>query len=247
MPRFPFPYAACLALFGAFAAVTAGACAGSDKVMTGTTGAGGGSGTSSSVGTGGEVGAGCISQNCHADAECATCPNGYTTCDTASHRCVACGSGQTCPAGLTCSSFGDCVPMGATCLTDSQGTPTVVCASSADCAACDPMHQVCDLATSACVACTDVDSSACLATDRCVSDRCAPQCPAACATDNDCSQCGGPGHAAHACNLHQCAQCSKTYACPSGQICSTEGVCVAKCGQDGAGSCGADDDCGRCR
>src|SRR4051794_3796310 len=122
MARFPFTHTVCVTLFGAFAALTmgAGACASGDKIMSTTTsgagGSGGGVATSPGpgAGTGGETGAGCISNNCKADAECATCSNGYTTCNVSTHRCVACSSSKPCPAGLTCSSFGDCVPEGAT-------------------------------------------------------------------------------------------------------------------------------------
>jgi hypothetical protein len=186
--------------------------------------------------------------NCHSDAECGACDAGRTSCDLGTHHCVACGvGGKTCPGGFVCSSFGDCVPSGASCPTDSQGVPTVTCSSSADCAACDPQHQVCDQATSRCVACTDTDSSACSMSERCVNDRCTPNCPMGCATDNDCSACGAPGHFAHACNAGQCAQCSATYACPAGQICGPAGTCIAKCGQDGQGSCYDDSDCTQCQ
>src|SRR6185312_4231607 len=120
------------------------------------------------------------------------------------------------------------------------------CANSGDCAACDPMHQVCDKGTSKCVACTSVDSSACPAIDQCVNDACVPACPTSCSTDNDCANCGAAGHFAHACNNGKCTQCSPTYACSSSQICGPNGVCAAKCGQDGEGSCSADADCSQC-
>lgn len=247
-----FRLAAALSL-AALAAVTAAACATSSSIQhqTGTTGSGGGGGGTgtggSTTGTGGAGAVACIQNNCHSDAECGACPSGDTVCNTTSHRCVACGTGgKTCPSGETCSSFGDCVPSGKTCPTDAQGTPTITCATSGDCVACDPLHQVCDMGTGKCVACTDIDSSACQSTDQCVNDTCKPNCPATCATDNDCSSCGAPGNLAHACNAGKCSQCSKTYACPSGKICGANGVCAPKCGQDGAGSCSADADCTAC-
>lgn len=190
----------------------------------------------------------CLLHNCDSDAECASCSDGRNTCLVAQHRCVACDSatGTGCPDGEYCSSFGSCVPNGQSCATDAHGVPTISCASSADCVACDPMHQVCDTGTSKCVACTDIDSSACQATDICVNDECSAKCPNACSSDNDCSMCGGPGHEAHACNAHKCSQCSATYACPAGQTCSPQGMCESKCGTDGAGTCNGDGDCGGC-
>ena len=134
----------------------------------------------------------------------------------------------------------------AACPTDPQGTPTISCTSSADCASCDPMHQICDTATSKCVPCTTADVTQCAGTEKCVDDKCAPNCPSACNSDNECGQCGGPGHAAHACANHKCAQCSPTYACPAGQRCSANGTCSTKCGGDGSGACQSDSDCGGC-
>jgi hypothetical protein len=99
------------------------------------------------------------------------------------------------------------------------------------------------MGTGKCVACTDIDSSACQSTDYCLNDTCNPNCPSTCATDNDCANCGAPGNFAHACNNGHCSQCSPTYACPSGKICRSNGVCADKCGQDGAGSCSSDGDC----
>jgi hypothetical protein len=234
------------------------ACAGSNEVMglTGTTGATGGSAgatgssssvTSSGTGAGGAGQTACIQNNCTDDAECGACPNGDTLCDPATHRCVACGvEGKTCPSGTTCGPSGNCVPSGATCPTDATGKPTVTCTTSADCEACDPLHQVCDMATGACVACTSIDSSACQSTDQCVGDACKPDCPATCATDDDCSACGATGNFAHACNAGKCAQCSATYACPSGKVCTPNGTCADKCGQDGNGACTGDGDCPGC-
>src|SRR5690606_23771181 len=57
---------------------------------------------------------------------------------------------------------------------------------------------------------------------------------------------GGPGHEAHACNQHECAQCSPTMPCPNGQQCSPQGVCLDVCGSDGQGTCASDADCGGC-
>jgi hypothetical protein len=190
----------------------------------------------------------CILHNCQSDAECGACSGGRHTCELAQHRCVACDAmtGNGCPQGETCSSYGNCVPAGLTCTTDAHGVPQITCSSSADCAACDPMHQVCDTATGACVACTSQDTSACMSTDICVNDRCDAKCPGSCTSDNDCGQCGAPGHEAHACTAHHCAECSATYACPSGKTCSPQGVCVTKCGSNGAGVCDSDADCSAC-
>src|SRR5262249_22654771 len=75
---------------------------------------------------------------------------------------------------------------------------------------------------------------------------CSAKCPAACSTDNDCASCGAPGHEAHACNAHKCAECSSTYACPAGETCSAQGVCSTQCGTDGKGTCNGDGDCSGC-
>jgi hypothetical protein len=236
-----FAFAAAFTL--ASAALGAGACATGSPVQNAT--GGGGAGGGSSTSTGGDVA--CIPTNCHSDAECGACDQNRHSCDLTTHHCVACGPGNpSCPQGYACSAYGDCVPEGATCPVDAQGTPTVTCQTSADCVACDPQHQVCDELSQRCVACTDADASACQSTEHCVSNRCTPNCPSACATDNDCMFCGAPGHEAHACNAGLCAQCGPTYACKAGQICSPQGVCVDKCGQDGNGSCYDDADCSKC-
>lgn len=221
------------------------ACAKSDDVndTTGSGGSGGGSG-------GGIPGEICLLHNCDTDLECAGCDQGRTHCLTAEHRCVACdagGSGE-CPSGQKCSSWGNCVPESATCPTD-NGVPTISCDSSADCVACDPAHLVCNTQAHKCVACTDNDTSECQSTDICVGGDCSPKCPAACQTDNDCSQCGAPGHEAHACNAHKCTQCGPTYACKAGEVCNPHGVCEKPCGLPGAvkGTCDSDADCAGCQ
>ena len=203
---------------------------------------GNGNGSGNGNGNPGDV---CLLHDCDDDAQCAACSDGRTKCLVAEHRCVACEAGG-CPYGQTCSSYGNCVPDGVTCPTDIHGDPTLVCAQSADCVACDPMHQVCDVAVGKCVACTASDSSACLASDLCIADACAAKCPAVCAMDNDCAQCGAAPHLAHACNNHKCAECSQTYACPAGKSCSPQGVCVELCGSDGKGTCESDGDCSHC-
>lgn len=238
------------------------ACAGSDAVppnegsgSAATTGTGGSGDPGGTGGTGnGSGGAGggdpaiCLLHNCDSDAECAGCSDGRTTCLVAEHRCVACDadSGTGCPEGQVCSSWGNCVPEGLECPTDVHGTPQISCTKSADCAACDPMHQVCDPATKTCVACTPNDTSACQSTDLCIDNKCSPRCPPSCNVDNDCAKCGSEGNEAHACNAHKCAECSPTYACPAGKICSPQGVCIAKCGFDAKGTCSTDDDCANC-
>jgi len=190
----------------------------------------------------------CILHNCTEDAHCGGCSDGRNTCLVAEHRCVACDSntGTGCPDGQECSSWGNCVPLGLECTTDDHGVPQITCGSNADCAACDPMHQICDPTNHHCVACTDGDTSACQATDLCVANQCLASCPGTCATDADCGGCDGAGFEAHACNAHQCAECSPTHACPGGQICSANGTCEAKCGTDAKGTCTTDADCGGC-
>ncbi len=173
---------------------------------------------------------------CSSDTDCASCPDDKTQCDLASSACVA-GPGSS-PSGSPTAS--------ASCPTDAQGTPTISCNADGDCAACDPMHQICDGSLHRCVSCTATEVSKCGPTAQCENDRCVPKCPATCATDNDCGSCGAPGHEAHACNAGTCAACSATYACPAGATCDPKGVCVTKCGTDGDGACYADSDCGGC-
>jgi hypothetical protein len=189
----------------------------------------------------------CLLHNCDNDDQCAGCTEGRTSCLVEEKRCVACSAGVPggCPEGEECSSFGNCVPEGLTCETDAHGTPTITCATSDDCAACDPMHQVCDAGR--CVACTTTDTSSCQTTDICVDNQCEGRCPATCDADGDCSQCGGPGAEAHACNAHKCAECSPTYACPAGQMCTPNGVCDTICGVENTGTCYSDTDCGGCK
>jgi len=205
--------------------------------------------TGGSTGTGDPpVGDACILRNCNSDAECGGCSEGRHTCLLSERRCVACDgvTGEGCAEGEYCSSYGDCVPNGTVCPTDDHGTPTITCTSNIDCVACDPMHQICDPDTSRCVACTEADTSSCQSTDICINNDCSPLCPAGCSTDNDCMYCGGQGSPAHACNAHKCAECSPTYACKAGMLCSPQGVCVPKCGQDGQGACASDADCTQC-
>lgn len=226
-------------------ALLAAACATSDPILDPGGGAAG-TGASTSSGAGVDPAGACLLDACDGDAECAGCSGGRTACLLAEHRCVACGESMDCPAGMSCTAFGDCVPEGASCPTDGAEQPTIACTSNADCAACDPLHQVCDPLTSQCVACTASDTSACDATDQCVDNDCTPKCQTVCVTDADCSACGAPGHGTHACNGGQCTECSETYACPAGMVCTPAGTCVAKCGQDGAGSCYDDADCASC-
>lgn len=190
----------------------------------------------------------CLLHNCGEDAHCGGCSDGRNTCLVEEARCVACNSdtGTGCPAGEECSSWGNCVPIGLTCETDEHGVPLIGCDANDDCLACDPMHQICDTAQSKCVACTAADTSACQSTDQCVANECSAECPASCTVDNDCASCGGPDAPAHACNAHQCAECSPTFACPAGKTCSDQGVCLDVCGSDGSGACLSDADCSGC-
>jgi len=213
-------------------------------------GAGGGNTTSSDTDASTGSSGVCILHNCREDAHCEGCADGRNFChiDAGEEygRCVACGDGTTngCPEGQECSSYGDCVPIGQSCETDSMGTPTISCQSAGDCAACDPAHQVCDTNTHKCVACTDNDTSECQSTDICKDGACAPACASDCQADNDCGKCGG----AKACNNHKCSECSTTYACASGEACDLKtGTCQKICGKvDAPGTCSSDTDCSGC-
>lgn len=191
----------------------------------------------------------CLLHACKDDSYCAGCSQGRTKCNVAEERCVACdvNSPNACPEGEVCSSFGNCVPEGKTCQTDANGEPTIACASSADCVACDPQHQVCDPATSKCVACTTNDTAECLQTDKCEDGKCVPRCPSTCQSDNDCGECGTAAAPARGCNAHKCSECSDTWACPSGQVCAPNGTCQIVCGlPDAPGVCNFDSDCSGC-
>lgn len=185
----------------------------------------------------------CLLHNCESDEQCDGCSEGRTYCKVDEGRCVACGTGGECPDGQTCSSFGKCIPEGLTCETDATGTPTIACDTAADCAACDPAHQVCDPTTHTCVACTDNDTSECQSTDICKNGLCAQACSDDCTTDNDCADCAS----AHACTNHKCSECSDTYACPAGQYCTDNGTCASICGSvEAPGVCNFDEDCNGC-
>ncbi len=234
--------ASLLFFLGLSTAITVGACAHSDPIDDGSNGEPDPNGTQS------DESPICLLHNCSEDAHCGGCTEGRNTCLVDEGRCVACdATTQTgCPEGEVCSSWGNCVPEGLECPADDHGIPQVVCASNADCAACDPMHQVCDTASAACVACTTSDTSACQSTDSCVDGSCNADCPASCNDDGDCASCGGPGAEAHACNAHQCAECSATVPCSGGLVCTPEGTCEGKCGSDGNGACSTDADCDGC-
>ncbi len=210
-------------------------------------------GTSGGTSDPSEVDAGglCLEQSCRSDDQCGGCSGGKTVCDVAGRVCVACGpaaGGRQCPAGQKCTNFGDCVPSALECPVDPQGNPTVACATSADCGACDPKHRLCDGATKRCVGCTPSDSTRCVANEVCVQSRCAARCPATCATNTDCSQCGAPGFEAHACDQGRCTQCGTGVPCPAGQNCSAKGTCEKPCGlpRKKLGSCLTDADCAGC-
>ncbi len=215
-----------------------------DDSATGGNGAGGGGLGGSGAGSGV-----CILHNCTENAHCDGCSEGRTQCriesGESSGRCVACGEdGTGCPEGQVCSSFGNCVPEGLECPTDGMGVPQISCTTSADCAACDPAHLVCDTSTNSCVACTENDTAECQSTDICKDGQCTAACAADCTVDNDCAQCGG----AKACNKHKCSECSATYACPTGEHCDLNtGTCEKNCGEvDAPGVCDNDADCAGC-
>ncbi|MSP24807.1 MAG: hypothetical protein EXR75_06495 [Myxococcales bacterium] len=203
-----------------------------------------------SGGTGGDTNTGlCLLNSCSEDAHCDGCPDGRSTCLESENRCVACdpATGSGCKTGEKCSPYGLCVPGGLECTADAMGNPTVKCAKNSDCAACSPMHQVCDTAAGKCQACTATNTQHCLASDICLGGKCSPKCPKSCTKDNDCGQCGGPGNEKHACNNHKCGQCSDTFPCPSGQNC-LNGICTPPCGLPGpdAGTCTTTEDCQFC-
>ncbi|MEM1029227.1 MAG: hypothetical protein AAGN82_02705 [Myxococcota bacterium] len=231
------------------------ACGGGGSAPDDGSGAGAG-GPGATVGTGPGVGSGgddqqgiCLLNNCNSDVECAGCGDGRNTCLVDENRCVACdpNTGQGCADGESCSSFGLCVPEGLTCPTDGDGTPTLTCTKNSDCAACSPMHQVCDTSTGQCQACIATNTQHCLSTEICDDGECAAKCPSECDVDADCSQCGGPGNEARACNNRVCAECSDTWPCAAGLEC-VGGSCVPMCGLPGpeSGECLGDEDCKFC-
>ena len=226
----------------------ASACSNSDEVGADPSGGNDDDGIDDDgAGASGPEGGACLLHNCESDEQCAGCSDGRNTCNLEEKRCVACGPQGGCPAGQECSSYGNCVPAGLDCPTDAGGIPTITCASSADCAACDPAHLVCDTASKKCVACTAADTSECQSTDVCEAGKCAPACPKTCHLDNDCNKCGTPDHPAKACNAHKCSECSPTYACPAGMLCSENGVCIKPCGiPEQPGVCDSDADCTGC-
>ena len=191
----------------------------------------------------------CLLNNCSEDAHCEGCADGRNSCLVEENRCVGCNpnDGTGCPDGETCSPYGICAPTGQTCETDANGVPLISCTQNSDCLACSPMNQVCDTTIGACVACTDTNTQHCLQSDICIAGECSPKCPSSCTTDAECGQCGGPGNEAHACNNHQCAECSDTWPCPAGLSCSN-GSCIPGCGIPGptSGDCLSDEDCNGC-
>lgn len=234
---------------GGSAAVDGGTAATGGGAATGGSSAAGGSGGSKSdAGVPGTV---CFLDSCTEDGECADCSFGRNRCDIVTSRCVACdpAAATGCPSGKECSQFGTCITPGQTCATDAQGNPTVSCTTAADCAACDPQHQLCD--NGRCVACSPTDSSACSGDEYCsATGSCEAKCPTSCSSDADCGRCGSSEAPANACNPNtgKCGQCSPTKPCPAGQACTPQGACIAFCGQPGKpkGTCSSDDDCKGC-
>ncbi|MBL4688534.1 MAG: hypothetical protein JKY37_28350 [Nannocystaceae bacterium] len=235
-----------------------GGCAKGEDLMGGGFGGPGGVGTGNGQtetsddgdpGADGPQGDACLMNNCAQDLECGGCQDGATLCDTDEGRCVQCDPENQigCEAGEVCTDFGNCVPDGLGCPT-ADGLPTVNCNADADCAACDPQHQVCDTASNTCVACSDQDEDACHSVEHCEAGACVANCPQDCNADADCGACGGAGHEAHACNAHVCTQCNSANPCPGGLSCNAHGTCVEVCGLPGAvaGTCDADADCSGC-
>ena len=194
----------------------------------------------------------CLLNNCKVDSECEDCDGGRTVCFAAERRCVACGEnakGKKCKSGQYCTKYGACVPNGVTCAEDGEGVPSIPCAQDADCAACGPRFQVCNVESGTCVGCTADNVRNCQSTDRCLGNNCVPKCPKTCNKDEDCGECGPPGRGATACNKHVCAQCSPTKPCPDGGRCDfARGTCIKPCGlgKPGKPNCTSDANCGGC-
>lgn len=218
-------------------------------------GIGGAGGTSGDSGLGGGSGSGgttgsglCLLNNCHSDQECEGCSYGRTICDVSQTRCIACNASKPCKPGEKCTSFGTCAPEELTCNTDSTGTPTISCSKDADCAACDPMHQVCDTASGKCVACVSGNTASCTGNQTCgTGGKCENKCPTNCTADTDCEKCEAGGVQAKACNNHVCAECSPTKPCVPGMECSG-GKCIKPCGTSGGegADCKQDAECYGC-
>lgn len=216
---------------------------------------GGGSGGTSGFGgadgggTGGVTGAGvCLLNNCHSDAECEACSYGRNKCKLDETRCIACASESDCKPGEQCTGFGICAPKDLTCPTDGSGNPTISCAKDLDCAACDPMHQVCDTNQGKCVSCIGSNAAACTGNQTCgQTGKCEDKCPASCTQDSDCGKCENATTKANACNNHVCAECSTTSPCPTGLSCEN-GKCIKPCGSAGGEGavCKQDAECYGC-
>ncbi len=195
----------------------------------------------------------CLLNNCDTDRHCQNCSGGRSTCNQKEHRCVACGpeaAGKACSSGQACTKYGDCVAGNAACAEGADGVPTISCNGDADCAACGPDFKVCDPGSRKCVGCTATNLTNCQTTDICKAGKCEPACPAACATDTDCSQCGGKNGAPAnmACNRGVCAKCSDTKKCPgANETCNDVGECEKVCGLAlNPGRCNTDGDCASC-
>ena len=87
----------------------------------------------------------CLLHNCTEDDHCGGCSNGRNTCLVEEKRCVACNAdtGSGCPDGEYCSSWGNCVPDGLECPTDSHGTPTISCSTTCPAATRRPIGRRC--------------------------------------------------------------------------------------------------------
>jgi hypothetical protein len=214
-----------LALPGLFAA----ACVSSSQIIDTSSAASSGGG-----GAGGEKDDGsiCVLHNCKSDSDCGACSEGRKLCNVRDRRCVTCdvATGAGCAEGEFCSDFGSCVIKGLTCDTDVHGIPLVQCASSTDCSACDPAHQVCDESAGKCVACTALNPGNCRFGEQCTAEGiCAGACPAACANDDECAACASAEGQAFTCAAKQCVQKTGTDGGTSDDGGTTGGSCHDVC------------------
>src|SRR5258706_12523463 len=188
-------------------------------------GGSGGAAADSGVGGLGNTGAGvCLLNNCSTDAECEGCTFGRDKCKVDETRCVACFEQKDCKTGEICTSFGTCAPKDLQCPTDGAGAPTISCSQDSDCLACDPLHQVCDVTQSKCVACMIGSTQSCTGNQTCgATGKCEDKCPASCTADTECANCSNGGGGGKARENHVFAGGWPTMPCPRRGVHRTKG------------------------